>query len=294
MSAPRVVSLLLAGAAQAALAYAHPHGIPSTPGPLVSVSVEVDGEPASLYPAPDGSDRFYLEAREGRRYSLTLANRSGRARRRRPHGRRPERDQRHPRRGPRAHVRPRSVAAHEHPRLAQLAPGRARVHLRGRAGLLRGPLRQGEPQDGVDRAGGLSRARRRRLPGRRDRPLRRGTNPSKGRTRRQPTARDARRRNAPIDRTRRPRPRPRAAPSGPIPAPAGAAGPTTRRCSSTSSPRRRPRRRSRCATSTGRRSWPSASFPTARQWTACASASAPSRASPSRRAGSCHVQSSTV
>jgi hypothetical protein len=77
MSAPRVVSLLLAGAAQAALAYAHPHGIPSTPGPLVSVSVEVDGEPASLYPAPDGSDRFYLEAREGRRYSLSLANQSG-------------------------------------------------------------------------------------------------------------------------------------------------------------------------------------------------------------------------
>jgi hypothetical protein len=76
MSAPRVVSLLLAATATAALACAHPQGIPSTPGPLVSVSVEVDGEPASLYPAPDGSGRFYLEAREGRPYSLTLTNRS--------------------------------------------------------------------------------------------------------------------------------------------------------------------------------------------------------------------------
>ncbi len=77
MKAPRVVLLLLAGTAQAALVYATPPGIPGTPGPPVSVSVEIDGEPAPLYPALDGSQRFYLEAREGRRYSLRLANRSG-------------------------------------------------------------------------------------------------------------------------------------------------------------------------------------------------------------------------
>jgi hypothetical protein len=38
--------------------------------------VQVDGEPVSLYPAPDGSGRFYIEAREGQRYALTLASRS--------------------------------------------------------------------------------------------------------------------------------------------------------------------------------------------------------------------------
>jgi hypothetical protein len=76
MNAHRVVSLLLVGAAQAALACAHPQGVLSAPGPLVAVSVEIEGEPAPLFPAPDGSGRFYLEAREGRRYALTLANRS--------------------------------------------------------------------------------------------------------------------------------------------------------------------------------------------------------------------------
>jgi hypothetical protein len=47
------------------------------PGALVAVSVTVDDEPARLYPAPDGSSRFYLEARQGSRYAVTLQNRSG-------------------------------------------------------------------------------------------------------------------------------------------------------------------------------------------------------------------------
>jgi len=47
-----------------------------SPGSLVSVSVEVEGRAAPLYPAPDGSGRFYLEAREGSRYSVTIANRT--------------------------------------------------------------------------------------------------------------------------------------------------------------------------------------------------------------------------
>jgi hypothetical protein len=38
--------------------------------------VEVEGSSVPLYPAPDGSGRFYLEAREGARYAVTLANRT--------------------------------------------------------------------------------------------------------------------------------------------------------------------------------------------------------------------------
>ncbi len=40
------------------------------------MSVEVGGRSADLYPAPDGSGRYYLEAREGSSYVLHLANRS--------------------------------------------------------------------------------------------------------------------------------------------------------------------------------------------------------------------------
>jgi hypothetical protein len=43
---------------------------------LVTVSVQVDGQAAALYPAPDGSGRYYLEARTGSRYAVALANRS--------------------------------------------------------------------------------------------------------------------------------------------------------------------------------------------------------------------------
>ena len=47
-----------------------------SPGSLVSVSVEVEGRSVPLYPAPDGSGRFYLEAREGARYVVDIANRT--------------------------------------------------------------------------------------------------------------------------------------------------------------------------------------------------------------------------
>jgi hypothetical protein len=43
-------------------------------GSLVSASVEVEGRPTPLYPAPDGSGRFYLEALPHARYTLRLAN----------------------------------------------------------------------------------------------------------------------------------------------------------------------------------------------------------------------------
>ncbi len=46
------------------------------PGAMVGVSVEMDGRFPPLYPAPDGSDRWYLEAREGGRYAIALANRT--------------------------------------------------------------------------------------------------------------------------------------------------------------------------------------------------------------------------
>jgi hypothetical protein len=46
-------------------------------GRLVRVSVEVDGRPSPLYPAPDGSLRRYLEARPGSSYALRLENRTG-------------------------------------------------------------------------------------------------------------------------------------------------------------------------------------------------------------------------
>jgi hypothetical protein len=72
-----VVSAFLgtAGLLAAVPASAHtPHW--DSPGSLVSVSVEVEGRTAPLYPAPDGSGRFYLEAREGARYAVTLGNRT--------------------------------------------------------------------------------------------------------------------------------------------------------------------------------------------------------------------------
>jgi hypothetical protein len=47
------------------------------PGSWVRVSVEVDGRPAPLYAAPDGSGRRYLEARQGSSYAVHLQNRTG-------------------------------------------------------------------------------------------------------------------------------------------------------------------------------------------------------------------------
>lgn len=48
-----------------------------TPGALVGVSVAVDGERAPLFPSPDGTNRFYLEARARAPYAINLANRTG-------------------------------------------------------------------------------------------------------------------------------------------------------------------------------------------------------------------------
>ena len=77
MDPSRIAPFLLAGAALAHPALAHPRGLFETPADLVAVSVELDGQPASLYPAPDGSGRFYVEARRGSRYAVVLANRTG-------------------------------------------------------------------------------------------------------------------------------------------------------------------------------------------------------------------------
>jgi hypothetical protein len=73
----RIASLLIPGLALAGPAMAHSRGLFETPAAPVAVSVELDGQPAPLFPAPDGSGRYYLEARPGCRYSVSLANRTG-------------------------------------------------------------------------------------------------------------------------------------------------------------------------------------------------------------------------
>jgi hypothetical protein len=73
----RIAPFLLAGAALCGPALAHPRGLIETPAALVAVSVELDGQPTPLFPAPDGSGRYYVEARQGSRYSVALANRTG-------------------------------------------------------------------------------------------------------------------------------------------------------------------------------------------------------------------------
>jgi hypothetical protein len=75
MSRNRVAILLAAAALSCGTARAH--GVFEAPATLVGVSVQVDGSAASLYPAVDGSGRYYLEARAGSHYALTLANRTG-------------------------------------------------------------------------------------------------------------------------------------------------------------------------------------------------------------------------
>lgn len=69
--------LLIAGTTLAAPALAQPPGLSEAAATLVAVSVELDGSQAPLFPAPDGSGRYYLEARQGRRYAVALANRTG-------------------------------------------------------------------------------------------------------------------------------------------------------------------------------------------------------------------------
>jgi hypothetical protein len=77
MDRSRIVLLLLAGSVLGRPAVAHPGGLIETPAELVAVSVDLDGQPAPLYTAPDGSGRFYVEARKGSRYAVALANRTG-------------------------------------------------------------------------------------------------------------------------------------------------------------------------------------------------------------------------
>lgn len=72
----RIVVLLLATLGAAACASAHSRGTFEGSGSLVGVSVEVAGQPAPLYPAPDGSGRYYLEAREGSKYLVRLTNKT--------------------------------------------------------------------------------------------------------------------------------------------------------------------------------------------------------------------------
>lgn len=70
-------TLLLAGLALAAVpAHAYsPYPLPRA-GSLVQVEVRVDGGYSPLYVAPDGSGRFYVEARKGAAYDVILSNRS--------------------------------------------------------------------------------------------------------------------------------------------------------------------------------------------------------------------------
>lgn len=72
----RAAGFLLASLFTAATAGAVAPAVDEAPGALVGVTVEIDGQPVALYTAPDGSGRFYLEARPGSRYALTLANRT--------------------------------------------------------------------------------------------------------------------------------------------------------------------------------------------------------------------------
>jgi hypothetical protein len=73
------VATLVTGAAAVLLSAspARAHALPQAQGTLVGVSVEIDGRESSLYAAPDGSGRYYLEARAGSRYAVSLANRTG-------------------------------------------------------------------------------------------------------------------------------------------------------------------------------------------------------------------------
>jgi hypothetical protein len=59
-----------------ASAHEYPERRWETPGSLVSLSVELDGRSMPLFPAPDGSGRYYVEARRGARYTVRLDNRT--------------------------------------------------------------------------------------------------------------------------------------------------------------------------------------------------------------------------
>ena len=73
---PRAIgaaTLLAAGLVAAPAAQA---GVGQASGSLVDLSVEVEGAAAPLYPARDGSGRYYLEARAGCAYAVRVTNRS--------------------------------------------------------------------------------------------------------------------------------------------------------------------------------------------------------------------------
>jgi hypothetical protein len=74
---PATACALLAAAAALLSTRCADAAAATEPGSLVAVSVSIDGQRAPLYPAPDGTGRFYVEARPGSRYSLTLRNRTG-------------------------------------------------------------------------------------------------------------------------------------------------------------------------------------------------------------------------
>jgi hypothetical protein len=54
-----------------------PWPAPYTVGSLIGVQVEVEGAAAPLYAAVDGSGRYYVQARQGGRYTVRLENHSG-------------------------------------------------------------------------------------------------------------------------------------------------------------------------------------------------------------------------
>jgi hypothetical protein len=73
----RLAAASLAALALGAAAPVLAHGSYGGVGSLVSVSLEVNGRTAPLYPAPDGSGRYYLEAWRGAQYAVRLGNRTG-------------------------------------------------------------------------------------------------------------------------------------------------------------------------------------------------------------------------
>ncbi len=77
MTARHVAALFLVCGVHSTFAGAHAGAPPQSVGDLVALDVQVDGDQAPLYPAADGTSRYYLEARRGAGYEITLANRSG-------------------------------------------------------------------------------------------------------------------------------------------------------------------------------------------------------------------------
>ena len=78
MRVPAAVVLAFAAVTVLPLASAAPAraSVGQASGSLVDVAVEVDGATTPLYPARDGSGRFYFEARAGGAYAVRVANRS--------------------------------------------------------------------------------------------------------------------------------------------------------------------------------------------------------------------------